>query len=240
MGATLLCCAWQAMNFLGFVSLSRVDAGTFAIVQQSKVFFTAALQRLMLGRTLIVPKWGILTTQVLGVCLISLESQPSRACAGGSAETAAAAASLSAWSSSAYAVGVAAVFTDSALSGFATVYFEKMLKTTRLTVWDRNLQLAFWSMLIYLPWALYDNPSEPFFGWSAVTAVLALLGALGGILVALVIKHADGLAKNLATASSIVLTTGASHLLFSGPMSAEIILGCLVVVISGFTYQKVE
>ena len=83
---------------------------------------------------------GILTTLVLGVCLNSLESQPSRACAGGSAETAAAAASLSgAWSSSAYAVGVAAVFTDSALSGFATVYFEKMLKTTRLTVWDRNL-----------------------------------------------------------------------------------------------------
>jgi hypothetical protein len=32
MGDTLLCCAWQAMNFLGFVSLSRVDAGTFAIV----------------------------------------------------------------------------------------------------------------------------------------------------------------------------------------------------------------
>ena len=95
-------------------------------------------------------------------------------------------------------------------------------------------------MLIYLPWALYDNPSAPFFGWSAVTAVLSLLGALGGILVALVIKHADGLAKNLATGSSIVLTTGASYLLFSGPKSAEIILGCLVVVISGFTYQKVD
>ena len=56
---------------------------------------------------------------------------------------------------------------------------------------------------------------------------------------ALVIKKADGIAKNLTTASSIVLTTAVSHLLFAGPMSAEIILGCLVVIIAGYTYQKV-
>ena len=52
-----------------------------------------------------------------------------------------------------YAVGVVAVALDSLLSGFATVYFEKVLKTTVLTVWDRNLQLAFYSMLIYGPCA---------------------------------------------------------------------------------------
>ena len=50
-------------------------------------------------------------------------------------------------------VGVIAVTLDSLLSGFATVYFEKVLKTTVLTVWDRNLQLAFYSMLIYGPCA---------------------------------------------------------------------------------------
>ena len=65
-----------------------------------------------------------------------------------------------------YVVGVAAVTIDSALSGFATIYFEKVLKTTALTVWDRNLQLAFWSTLIYIPWALIDHIANPFFGWS--------------------------------------------------------------------------
>jgi len=190
----------------------------------------------MLGRTLSLPKWCTLTILVLGVCLISLESQPSRQCGGAAAAATAGATSVSA---SAYAVGVAAVFADSALSGFATVYFEKMLKTTVLTVWDRNLQLAFWSMLIYVPWSLYEHPDEPFYGWSAVTVVLAVLGAVGGILVALVIKYADGLAKNMATASSIVFTTAASYLLFAGPMGAEIVLGCLVVIVAGFTFQKV-
>ena len=96
------------------------------------------------------------------------------------------------------------------------VYFEKVLKTTPLTVWDRNLQLAAYSLAIYLPWALYDSPSAPFAGWSAITCLVALLGALGGILVAMVIKYADGLAKNLSTASSIVLTTAAGHYAFNG------------------------
>ena len=115
-----------------------------------------------------------------------------------------------------YTVGVVAVTLDCLLSGLATVYFEKVLKTTPLTVWDRNLQLAAYSLAIYLPWALYDSPSAPFAGWSAITCLVALLGALGGILVAMVIKYADGLAKNLSTASSIVLTTAAGHYAFNG------------------------
>merc|ERR1711871_806694 len=67
---------YLTMNMLGFVSLRRVDAGTFAIVQQSKVFFTALFARLMLGRTLSVPKWATLTILVLAVSLISLLAHP--------------------------------------------------------------------------------------------------------------------------------------------------------------------
>ena len=65
------------------------------------------------------------------------------------------------------------------------------------------------------------------------------LGAIGGILVAMVIKYADGLAKNLATASSIVATTFVGHWLFGGPMSSSIIIGALIVIVSGYNYQNV-
>lgn len=230
---------YLTMNMLGFVSLRRVDAGTFAIVQQSKVFFTALFARLMLGRTLSIPKWCTLTILVLGVSLISVQAQPNVGCALQLPVSTTTALSPASASSTMYVLGVAAVTADSALSGLATVYFEKVLKTTVLTVWDRNLQLAFWSMLIYVPWMLIDHPTQPFYGCSLVTCSLALLAALGGILVALVIKHADGLAKNLATASSIVLTTFAGHVLFNGPMSNAIILSSLVVIVAGYTYQKV-
>ena len=36
---------------------------------------------------------------------------------------------------------------------------------------------------------IYDHPSNPFHGWSLVTLAVSLLGALGGILVAMVIKY---------------------------------------------------
>lgn len=227
---------YLAMNMLGFVSLLRIDAGTFAIVQQSKMFFTALFQRIFLARTLSLPKWSALIVLVLGVLLISLESQPKTA--PGPALPSAGAGHFDAKYGE-YVVGVLAVTIDSALSGFATVYFEKVLKTTTLTVWDRNLQLSAYSVLIYLPLAMYDHPERPLHGWSIVTVFVSMLGALGGILVALVIKYADSLAKNIATASSIVLTTAAGHLLFSGPMNTNIVLGSLIVIVSLYNYQNV-
>ena len=56
------------------------------------------------------------------------------------------------------------------LSGFASIYFERVLKSVEETysVWDRNFQLAFWSAAIYLPILIYDNPTNPFVGWSYV------------------------------------------------------------------------
>jgi hypothetical protein len=56
-------------------------------------------------------------------------------------------------------------------------------KTETFSVWDRNFQLAFWSCLIYAPIMLYDNPHDPFAGWSIVTLVTAGCGALGGVFV---------------------------------------------------------
>ena len=48
---------------------------------------------------------------------------------------------------------MAAALGDVLLSGFVSIYFEKVLKSTTETfsVWDRNFQLAFWSTVIYLP-----------------------------------------------------------------------------------------
>ena len=47
-------------------------------------------------------------------------------------------------------------------------------------VWDRNFQLAFWSASIYLPILIYDNPTNPFVGWSSVAIACSAVGALGG------------------------------------------------------------
>ena len=132
-----------------------------------------------------------------------------------------------------YLVGLGACLGDVLLSGFVSIYFEKVLKSKASTysVWDRNFQLAVCSIAIYLPLMLYgdlprsesqprhsvcsahrrmtpppsaDNPRRPLRGWSAVTGACALLGAAGGVLVALSIKHTDSIMKTIATTGSIV------------------------------------
>jgi len=128
---------------------------------------------------------------------------------------------------------------DVLLSGFASIYFEAVLKSKAETysVWDRNLQLAFWSSLIYTPIMLYDNPTDPFAGWSVVTSVCAAVGALGGVLVALSIKHTDSIMKTIATTGAIVLTTILNAAFLNGPFTLPIWTGALIVVVAVFNYN---
>ena len=57
-------------------ALGNIDAATFSIIAQMKVFTTATFSVLMLNRTLAPRKWRALCTLVVGVVLISHESMP--------------------------------------------------------------------------------------------------------------------------------------------------------------------
>merc|ERR1711972_922411 len=134
---------------------------------------------------------------------------------------------------------MAACIGDVVLSGFVSIYFEKVLKSKSETysVWDRNFQLAFWSMCIYTPVMLYDNPRHPFKGWTPMAGVCAAVGGLGGVLVALSIKHADSIMKTIATTGSIVLTTALNAFFLSGPCTLPIITGAIIVMVSICNYN---
>merc|ERR1719460_498300 len=67
---------YLVMNILGFVALGHLDASTFSIVAQMKVFTTAIFSVVILGRNLPMRKWRALTTLTLGVVLISNEAMP--------------------------------------------------------------------------------------------------------------------------------------------------------------------
>ena len=219
---------YLVMNILGFLSLSHIDASTFSIVSQMKVFTTAVCSVLLLGRTLAPRRWRALLSLTLGVVLISSESSPARA---------GVAVAEGAWRD--FGVGMGAAVGDVVLSGFASIYFEKVLKSTDETysVWDRNFQLAFWSAAIYLPIMLRDNPHDPFVGWSWVAVLCAAVGALGGVLVALSIKHTDSIMKTIATTGSIVLTTGLNAAFLAGPLNLAIAVGAVIVINSVFSYN---
>ncbi|KAJ1623652.1 nucleotide-sugar transporter-domain-containing protein [Pavlovales sp. CCMP2436] len=228
------------MNILGFIALRHISAGMFAVIQQCKLVFTAVLSRVMLNREIAWSRWRSLLLLAAGVMLITLET--TRAATGPAPHDGAAAPdAVEAQESRSHsvAIGIGAVLLEACLSGFANVYFEGVIKSTPLSIWHRNIQLSCWSLAIFVPMAfLHANGNgNPFFGWDGLAVGNALIGALGGILVALCIAYFDSIAKSVAVTCSVVVTCVFGKLLLNGPMSAQIVLGSTVVVISTISYS---
>ncbi len=234
-----------AMNLLSFVALARISASAFTLIQQSKLIATAVLSRLILLRRISLARWRALLTLLCAVLIICDRTHPEQAqpCAGDAADAAGggggarAARAARAVRAAEYAVGVCAVGLEAVLSGFSNVYFEKVLKGSSVTLWERNVQLAGFSLFIYVPMAVYAHPANPLEGWSALTCVVAFLGALGGVLIGLVISYLDSVSKNVALGAAIVLTAGLEHVYFAGPMNLPIVSAAAIVVLSILSYS---
>ena len=234
-----------AMNLLSFVALHRISASAFTLIQQSKLIATAVLSRVVLDKRLSTARWRALFTLLCAVLIICFETRPTRdrGCADGSSSSAGGGGSTAATSESAalraaeYLVGVSAVTLEAILSGFSNVYFERVLKSTSLSLWERNVQLAGYSLCIYVPMALWEHGSL-LYGWSALTWVIAFLGALGGILIGLVISYMDSITKNLALSVAIVLTACVDHMCFDGPMTLNIIAAASIIITSIVSYSS--
>ena len=229
------------MNLLSFVSLRRISASAFSLIQQSKIIFTAALSWWLLDKLLSRSRWRALATLLFAVLTICHQTHPqNQKCAATGAAAAGADDDEGEQSRRVadYLVGVAAVALEAALSGLSNVYFEKVLKSTDLTLWERNIQLAVFSLCIYLPYAMLEAPSPLaiLHGWSLTTVVVAILGALGGILIGLVLSFSDSIVKNLALSFAITLTALVDHLLFDGPMNLPIVVSGATVITSILQY----
>jgi UDP-sugar transporter A1/2/3 len=223
----VLALIYGAMNILSFVALRNISAGMFTVFAQLKILTTATCSKVMLSRSYSMTKWRALLSLMMGVLLFSepvwnnadMSVNPD----GGNV-----------------ALGTAAVLIEVTLSGFASIYFEKVIKTDpeQLGIWERNYQLAFGSIPIYIMFILWDEGGEVgyFGGWSVVAGVLALLGAAGGMLVALSIKHGDSILKTLATTGAIVLSATLDHLMLGGPLTSIMCIAGVQVILSICNY----
>lgn len=62
-------------------------------------------------------------------------------------------------------VGLVAVIAACCTSGFAGVYFEKILKGTKQSVWLRNIQLALFSIVLGTCGAFYNDGDQVRVPW---------------------------------------------------------------------------
>lgn len=219
-----------AMNMLSFVALRRISASTFSLIQQSKIIFTAGLSRAILNKQLSEARWRAIIGLLFALLVICDATHP-KTC-DGSSQT-----DEVKRSAADYLLGVAAVTIEAALSGLSNVYFERVLRTTSFSVWERNVQLAVYSLFIYVPMALMVR-FDIFYGWSPLTWLIAFLGALGGVLIGLVINYCDSIVKNLALSFAIILTAILDWRLFDGPMNLPIAAAGGLVIICVRNYSS--
>ena len=127
------------------------------------------------------------------------------------------------------------------LSGLAGVYFEMILKGSHVSIWIRNIQLGafgivFGSMTMFLSDG-HDVIEKGFlYGYTPLVWTAILTQSAGGLLVAVVIKHADNILKCFATSSAIIISCVISVLVFDSQLTGLFVLGALLVICSIFLY----
>lgn len=217
-------------NNLLYVAASHLDAATYQVTYQLKILTTALFTVAILRRQLRPTQWGALLILLIGVAMVQLaQTEPAKAAASKGPEQI-------------RLVGFCAALAACFLSGFAGIYFEKILKGSNVSVWMRNIQLSFLSLPFGLCTCLvYDwyrvNFNGFFFGYDAFIWYLVVLQATGGLLVAMVVKYADNILKGFATSLAIILSCIVSIYLFEFNLTLQFSLGTLLVMASVFLYS---
>ncbi|KAL7464867.1 hypothetical protein ACHAXS_005195 [Conticribra weissflogii] len=150
-------------------------------------------------------------------------------------------------------IGIFATLGISACSGLASVYTEKVIKAKRPEKEQTStsqqyglaytqVQLAMVSLCIMGVYCIFielDDIIEKgfFYEFNGAALLSVFVGAIGGLIVAGVLKYADAILKGYATAFSIVLTGIVSMILFDTHLNVLYFLGIGNVICSVFLYS---
>ncbi|KAM4728934.1 solute carrier family 35 member A3b isoform 2-T2 [Anableps anableps] len=220
---------YTLQNNLLYVALSNLDAATYQVTYQLKILTTALFSVSMLGKKLGLYQWLSLLLLMAGVTLVQWPTDST-----GEQKVLTAGSQV---------VGVVAVLMACLSSGFAGVYFEKILKETKQSVWVRNIQLGLFSFVLgFLGMMVYDGQSVRqsgmFQGYNAITWIVVVLQAVGGLVIAVVIKYADNILKGFATSVSIIASTLISYFLLNDfHPTGVFFLGAVLVIAATFLYS---
>ena len=242
---------YTVQNNLLFMALSNLDAATYQVTYQLKILATALFSVAMLHKRLSTAQWISLLLLMAGVALVQMESDNQesalkavtprprfRSDDDSSEEDFSPPAPVMNKTA-----GILAVLTSCILSGFTGVYFEKLVKHTSQTLWIRSLQLAIFGFIFGLAAVGITDSGEVysngfFQGYNTTTIIVVILQAVGGMLIALVMKYADNILKGFATSISIVLSTILSYYWLSDfAPSLSFFAGATVVIVATFVYS---
>ncbi|XP_077972001.1 UDP-galactose translocator-like isoform X1 [Styela clava] len=220
---------YTIQNNLLYVALSNLPAATYQVSYQLKILTTAMFMVAMLGKSLSRLQWLSMVMLFAGVAIVQVQTQTGKAPAESDSEQNP-------------FIGLVAVIISCLSSGFAGVYFEKILKRSKGTIWLRNIQMSIFGVIAGFTGLYVSKWSEViekgvFYGFDALVWFIILIFALGGLLVAVVIKYADNILKGFATSISIVLSTVVSIIWMNFHLTWMFVTGASIVIIAVYLYS---
>jgi len=200
------------------------------VTYQLKILTTAIFSVIMLRKALSRLQWVALVILFIGVSAVQLQPHDSKV-------------SKKVATEQNHLVGLVAVIVSCVMSGFAGVYFEKILKGTKPSLWLRNAQLASIGVVFGLITVIINDGDELrgksyFFGYDWVVWFVICLQSFGGLLVAVVVKYADNILKGFATSAAIILSCVLSIYLFDFKLSVQFTIGASLVMVSLYMYSR--
>ncbi|XP_017267498.1 CMP-sialic acid transporter [Kryptolebias marmoratus] len=216
---------YAIQNNMAFVALSNLDAAVYQVTYQLKIPCTALCTVFMLNRSLSRLQWFSIFMLCSGVILVQWKP----------AEATKVQVEQNPF------VGFVAVAIAVLCSGFAGVYFEKVLKSSDTSLWVRNIQMYLSGILITLV-GVYMNDGEKvlekgfFFGYTPWVCFVVFLASVGGLYTSVVVKYTDNIMKGFSAALAIVLSTIASVMLFGLQITIAFASGALLVCVSIYLY----
>jgi len=223
-------------NNLQFLAISNLDAASFQVTYQLKILTTALFSVLMLNKKLSKMQWFSLVLLFSGVALVQLQPSHSTVKQGDLP------------SQNPY-VGLIAVLVSCLCSGFAGVYFEKILKGSANSkigsgsIWLRNIQLGLFGFILGIIGMLMNDGKNVldkgvFFGYNYIVIFVIIQQAFGGLLVAVVVKYADNILKGFATSFAIILSCIVSIYAFNFVLTLNFTMGAALVMLAIYIYGR--
>ena len=225
-------------NSLQYVASENLSSSVYAVLQQMKILSAAIASVLMLKKSLSWNKWRALLLLCCGGLLMEYHTFEMNHVG-------------NLLNNNDPVKGTAAILTIVGLSGFAGVMTQILLKNKdksdetkqlNLSIWDRNIQFAFWSVLFGICSLFMDTSwmynGGLFKGWTFLTILLVIIWTAGGLLVALTIKYTNVIIKGFASAISLILICINGWLLLSDYLDIIFIIGALVTIIATFNYNE--
>ncbi|XP_008291277.1 UDP-galactose translocator isoform X1 [Stegastes partitus] len=221
---------YTLQNNLQYVAISNLPAATFQVTYQLKILTTALFSVLMLRKSLSRVQWVSLLLLFAGVAIVQVQQEGNKE------------ASVSGGSNQNYTVGLVAVVISCLSSGFAGVYFEKILKGSSASVWVRNVQLGIFGTALGMLGLWWNDGAAMaqrgfLFGYTDMVWCVIFNQAFGGLLVAVVVKYADNILKGFATSFSIVVSTAMSVYLFGFHVDPLFTAGAGLVIGAVYMYS---